>query len=295
MPDRQRDRASLRPPTARAPPRARRDRRVFVAVVLLLLFAGRLDARRAASRWTRASAAHVVLAVGEPAGWIADQLPLADAADDADRLRCRPTTTSAGGGFNAAPVGGGPAAGAAARRRAPVTPDAFDPAELGAPSPQAPPLKTLLVTGDSLAQPLDVELARAPRRRRRRRRSATRTSAPGISKTALVDWGLLSTQAGRERQARRRRHLHRRQRGLPVPGPGRRRRRVLRRRLGGRRTPTACAQMMDTYRRDGAARVYWLTLPLPRDPERAEDRARRQRRDRGRRRSRSARRSACST
>ena len=26
--------------------------------------------------------------------------------------------------------------------------------------------------------------------------------------------------------------------------------------------------MMDTYRRDGAARVYWLTLPLPRDADR---------------------------
>ena len=26
--------------------------------------------------------------------------------------------------------------------------------------------------------------------------------------------------------------------------------------------------MMDTYRRDGDARVYWLTLPAPRDPAR---------------------------
>ncbi|MGH2893519.1 MAG: hypothetical protein ACRDPM_09670, partial [Solirubrobacteraceae bacterium] len=27
--------------------------------------------------------------------------------------------------------------------------------------------------------------------------------------------------------------------------------------------------MMNTYRQDGAARVYWLTLPTPRDPARA--------------------------
>ena len=27
--------------------------------------------------------------------------------------------------------------------------------------------------------------------------------------------------------------------------------------------------MMNTYRRGGAARVYWLTLPAPRDPDRA--------------------------
>jgi hypothetical protein len=26
--------------------------------------------------------------------------------------------------------------------------------------------------------------------------------------------------------------------------------------------------MMNTYRREGTARVYWLTLPLPRDPDR---------------------------
>ena len=29
---------------------------------------------------------------------------------------------------------------------------------------------------------------------------------------------------------------------------------------------------MDTYRRDGAARVYWLTLPLPRDAKRRSTR-----------------------
>ena len=28
--------------------------------------------------------------------------------------------------------------------------------------------------------------------------------------------------------------------------------------------------MMDTYRRTGAARVYWLLLPTPQDPDRAE-------------------------
>ena len=26
--------------------------------------------------------------------------------------------------------------------------------------------------------------------------------------------------------------------------------------------------MMDTYRQDGAAHVYWLTVPTPRDPAR---------------------------
>jgi hypothetical protein len=29
-------------------------------------------------------------------------------------------------------------------------------------------------------------------------------------------------------------------------------------------------RMMDTYRQDGEARVYWLTLPMPRDDDRQE-------------------------
>src|SRR4029453_5584315 len=33
---------------------------------------------------------------------------------------------------------------------------------------------------------------------------------------------------------------------------------------------TRARQMMDTYRQGGEARVYWLTLPTPRDDDRAE-------------------------
>ena len=53
--------------------------------------------------------------------------------------------------------------------------------------------------------------------------------------------------------------------------------------------------MMNTYRQGGEARVYWLTLPLPRDGDLAEvARAVNAAIERGRR-SRSARRCACST
>ena len=48
-------------------------------------------------------------------------------------------------------------------------------------------------------------------------------------------------------------------------------------RTGRRSTPTACARMANTYRQGGAARVYWITLPTPRDGERASDQPRRQR------------------
>ena len=52
--------------------------------------------------------------------------------------------------------------------------------------------RTLLVTGDSLAQPLDVELAR---RLAGGRRADVRDAhlGTGISKTDLLDWGKLST------------------------------------------------------------------------------------------------------
>ena len=84
----------------------------------------------------------------------------------------------------------------------------------------------------------------------------------GISKTDIVDWGLLSSKQVKEEQARRDRDVHGRQRGLPVP-------------RRGRQEVDCCGpewaviyakrvrSMMDTYRRDGDARVYWLTLPRP--------------------------------
>ena len=54
-------------------------------------------------------------------------------------------------------------------------------------------------------------------------------------------------------------------------------------------------QMMNTYRQNGAARVYWLTLPTPRDGRPPADRPGRQRRDRRRRRAVAPIRSASST
>ena len=33
---------------------------------------------------------------------------------------------------------------------------------------------------------------------------------------------------------------------------------------------TRARKMMRTFRQDGAARVYWLTLPMPRDQSRQE-------------------------
>ncbi|MEA2142636.1 MAG: uncharacterized protein QOI64_1066 [Solirubrobacteraceae bacterium] len=240
---------------------------VFVAVILLLVIEG-ASIRSTGKKMDSGIQRSVVLAVGHPAGWLADQLPLAAAADKLTAALSPDDDLSGGpGGFNSAPVGGGPVQvagdGAAA---APITTDAFDPAELGVKPRQLPKLKNLLVTGDSLAQPLDVQLAR------RLAGDGVVTTrdvhlGTGISKTDLVDWGLLSNKQVKEKKPEAVIMFMGANEGFPFPAAG--------------GASVACCgpewavtyarrarSMMDTYRRDGDARVYWLTLPLPREPNR---------------------------
>ena len=240
---------------------------VFVAVILLLLIEG-ASIRNSGKKMDSGIQRTAVLAVGHPAGWLADQLPLAAAADKLTAALSPDDDLSGGpGGFNSAPVGGGPVQvageGAAA---APITTDAFDPAELGVKPKQLPALKNLLVTGDSLAQPLDVQLARDLAD------DGVVTTrdvhlGTGISKSDLVDWGLLAAKQVKDKQPDAVIMFMGANEGFPFPATG-----------GGRE---ACCgaewavtyarrarSMMDTYRRDGDARVYWLKLPLPREPER---------------------------
>lgn len=244
---------------------------VFVAVILLLVIEG-ASIRNSGKKMESGVQRTVVLAVGHPAGWLADQLPLAAAADKLTAALSPDEDLSGGpGGFNSAPVGGGPVqaagpgAGAAA---APITADAFDPAELGVKPEQLPALKNLLVTGDSLAQPLDVQVAR------NLADDGVVTTrdvhlGTGISKTDLVDWGLLSNKQVEDKEPDAVIVFMGANEGFPFPVAG-----------GGREEccsaewaatyATRARSMMDTYRRDGDARVYWLTLPMPRVPARQE-------------------------
>ncbi|CAN5286631.1 hypothetical protein BH20ACT16_BH20ACT16_08430 [soil metagenome] len=238
---------------------------VFVAALILLLAQGgsiRSTGEKMDPGWQRT----LVLAVGEPAGWLAYRLPLADAADEATAFLSPDDDLSGEGGFNAAPAAGPAAAaggGTSGDASVPITADSFDPAELGSKTAKLPQLKTLLVTGDSLAQPIDVQLAR------RLAGDGVQTVrdvnlGTGISKTGIVDWGVLSTQQAKERKPDAVVMFMGANEGFPFPGPG------------GKSIEccgpewavvyaTRARAMMDTYRRDGAARVYWLTLPLPRD------------------------------
>jgi hypothetical protein len=144
-----------------------------------------------------------------------------------------------------------------------VTPDAFDPAQIGSQPPPKQPLDTLLVTGDSLATPLDTVLARrlAPEGVDVIRDPHLGT---GISNTELVDWGQLSTSQVAEHDPDAVVVFIGATEGFPLPGPA-----------GeidccGPEYAAAFAnrvrQVMNTFRQNGEARVYWLTVMMPRDP-----------------------------
>ena len=240
-------------PAARASaPRRARDALtvVGIAAALLVVVSGG-SIRAQGEEMSPGPFRDMVVAVGGPAGWVSDRLPFHDAVRDATAFLSPDEDLGGGRGF-AGRGGGVPpvrASDFAARPPAPVA------------RPRRP-LRRLLVTGDSLVQPLDAELARrlagADVHTTRDVRLGT-----GLSKSELLDWGKLS-----RRQAQRRRPdatvvLIGANEGFDMTD-------------AGGRTVTCCATawaveyarraraMMDVYRRRGAAAVYWLTLPAPR-------------------------------
>ena len=256
-------------PAAPFDPATRRRRAVdAVAVVLiaaLLLAAAAGDSvRRAGEQMDPGPIKDVVSAVGHPLGWIADRLPLAGAADSTTAFLAPDEDLAGGDGFALAAQ---PAA--ADDAVPPVTADAFEPRELGGTAPQRRPLRRLLVTGDSLAMPLDAELARRFDKDAGVSTERDPHIGTGISKTGLLDWGKLSVRQTATDPPDAVVIFLGANEGFPM------------RPRGGAEVECCDAPwaaeyawrarlMMNTYRRAGAARVYWLTLPAPRDPDRAE-------------------------
>jgi len=229
-------------------------------VVLLLVVKGQ-SIRNQGEKMDPGFERSVVLAVGHPAGWIADRFGV---DDDVTRLTASlsPDEKLGSAGSFGSTVA---AAGTAPGDVAPVTPDAFDPAALGAKPVKLAKLGTLLATGDSLVQGLDAVLARklAPTGTKTVRAVKLGT---GISKS-LVDWGALSTQQVKDDSPDAVVFFMGANEGFPFTGPG------------GKSIPccgpawaaqyaTRARQMMNTFRQDGAARVYWLLLPAQRSPAR---------------------------
>ena len=232
-----------------------------IAVVLLTFAEGR-SVRHAGhempSGWERS----LVLAVGNPAGWLADRLPpLANAANSLGNALKSDDDLSGGGAGSFADRGTPASAGGVP----PVTPDAFDPRALGEKPPAPRPLKTVLVTGDSLSQPLDAEIARglAPKGIKVVRDAHVGT---GISDTSIVDWGKLSISQVTKTKPDAVVMFMGANEGFPM-------------KVAGREIKCCGAdwaaeyayrarRMMDTYRRGGNARVYWLLLPTYRSTAR---------------------------
>ncbi len=229
---------------------------VGVCALLLVLFEGP-SIRHQGEELSAGAQRTLVLAVGRPAGWLAEKLPLADVGHSLTAWLSPEENlgASVGAGFAAPPAGPG---GVGA-----VTPDAFDPAELGDRPPAPRALRTLLVTGDSLVQPLDLELARGlaggPVRVVRDPHIGT-----GISKTDLLDWGKLSAAQVKKENPDAVVIFLGANEGFSMPGPD------------GK--PVDCCgagwaavyatrvrRVMDAYRRRGIGRVYWLLLPAQRD------------------------------
>ena len=219
---------------------------VALTTFLLLIFAGG-SVRKAADELKPGLGQDIVKAIAGPAGWISDQLPLADTRRDLTSW-LSPDQQLSGHGFRAAPGGAG-----RPTVQVPTTPQ---------------PLDRLLVTGDSLSTPLDIEIAR---KLADQGASVQVTRDPhlatGISNTGLVDWGKLSsTQAADDNPDAVVLFIGANE-GYPMPGPDGRQvsccgpawEAIFQSRVG---------QMMDNYLRGGAQRIYWLTVPTQRDPAR---------------------------
>lgn len=233
---------------------------VMLAAVLLILFQG-ASIRKAGEEMNAGVGRDAVLAVGRPAGWIADRLPLASVSHRATAWLSPEPNLGGPGGFQE-----GKGTGLLAGRIPPVTPDAFDPSTIGGPPPPRRALHTLLVTGDSMSQPLDSDLAGllAPAGVHVIREPHLGT---GISTTFIVNWAKLAALQVKQDHPDAVVVFIGANEGFPMTG------------ASGKEVSCCSAewaaiyanrarQIANTYRQSGVARVYWLTLPTPREQAR---------------------------
>ncbi len=198
----------------------------------------------------------IVLAVGHPAGWIADQLPFADAVDA--MVGWLSPDEDLGNSANQFSAEGGSGGGR-------VGPQAFTAEQLGLRAGAKPPLRRVLVTGDSMSQPLDSRLARKLAGEGVQTKRDPKLGT-GISHTDLLDWGRYSAiQARRDRADAVVVFLGAGE-GFPMKS-GRANLECCDARWAAEYA-TRVRTMISTYLRGGARHVYWMLLPTARDAPR---------------------------
>ena len=183
---------------------------VALVSAILIVFSGG-SVLNAGEEQTPGIGRDLITAVGKPTNEIADSLPFQQVSHKLTSSLSPNQDLDNGGQFRTGSLAlqGG--------RIPPITPQAFDPVEIGGKPPPKKELGTLLVTGDSLSQPLDTAARPAPRAGRRR---GGPRLAPGDGDLE-PDAGRLGAAlqgAGLRAPPRRRRCLHRRQRGVPAAG-----------------------------------------------------------------------------
>jgi hypothetical protein len=148
----------------------------------------------------------------------------------------------------------------------PVTAAWFDPASIGAPAPRPRVLRNLLVTGDSMGNPLNAKLYLALHEHGVHVYSDLQYGG-GISKEFVFDWPHEAMTAAHEYHPDATVVFIGANEGFPLRG------------ASGRTVSCCGAQwaaayanraraMTATYRRGGAGRVYWIAVPALRDARR---------------------------
>jgi lysophospholipase L1-like esterase len=230
---------------------------ILIAAIILIFAAGPSIKRQGNEEVSSVGKA-AVLAIGDPANALAKLVPVHTGASDMTSFLHPSLNLSGYQGFSysLASSTGIPA----------VTKDQFNPTAIGAPAPARTKLSTVLVTGDSMSEPLDQYVAQSldPDGIKVIQDPHIGT---GISSTLLVNWEQLA-----EYQVK---HDHPNavvifigaNDGYGMPGPG-----GVNVNCCGVEWATIYAnrvrEMMNTYRQDGVAHVYWMLLPTFRDPAR---------------------------
>jgi lysophospholipase L1-like esterase len=231
---------------------------VLIAALLLVVFEGS-SVLKTGKEMNPGVGRQLVLAVGRPTNAVARALPLASVAHSATAwLNPEPSLTGPGGFSSHSLAGGG--------QLPPVTPSAFNPVAIG--QAAAPPLHlhTMLVTGDSMSMPLDSDLARALEPKGVHVIQDPHIGT-GITTPELVDWGQLSAAQVRSDHPQAVVVFIGANDGFPMPGPEGREVECCNSEWAAIYANRA-RQMMNSYRQAGAARVYWMTLPAPRETAR---------------------------